>query len=215
MTLTRTLREEHQVILRILGCFEIALRGPQSPDRSVSETLRPFVEFFRGFGDEWHHSKEEGCLFPALERAGLPHDAGPVGCMLQEHETGRAHVGAIAAALEAADAGAFETIVREGEAYIDMLRDHINKENNVLFEMADEMIAGDNAAQLADEFSERETDAAYVELSRKGRAIADRLMVEYENKEQHIESKQNRSPVYRCAGFGSGEKDLAANSREE
>jgi len=182
MNLTHTLREEHQVILRVLDCFETAIHSSPPPDRSVAETFGPFVEFFRDFADAWHHAKEEGCLFPALERAGLPHDDGPIGCMLGEHDRGRAHVRAIAAALEATDegnAGALDTIVSEGEAYIDLLREHITKEDQVLFQMADEMIVGEDAARVAEEFSARESDAVYIELSAKGQAIADRMMVEY------------------------------------
>jgi hemerythrin-like domain-containing protein len=179
MNVTQTLREEHQVILRVLTCFETAIHSGPPPDRSAAETFGPFVEFFRDFADAWHHAKEEGCLFPALERAGLPHDGGPIGCMLDEHDRGRAHVRAIAAVLEIGGADAHDTIVSEGEAYIELLRDHITKEDQVLFQMADEIIVDDDAARVAEEFSARESDAAYIELSAKGHAIAARMMVEY------------------------------------
>lgn len=182
MDLTRTLREEHQVILRVLACFETALKAPQPSARSIAETFAPFIEFFRGFADACHHQKEEGYLFPALERAGLPHEGGPIGCMLEEHDRGRAHVKAIAAAIELtgnAGAGALDTVVTEGEAYIELLRDHIHKEDNVLFEMADEIIVGDDAARLAEQFSVLGSDIEYTERSTKGRTIADRLMVDY------------------------------------
>jgi hemerythrin-like domain-containing protein len=182
MVLTQTLRDEHQVILRVLSCFETAIHSVPSPDQSAAATFGPFVEFFRDFADAWHHDKEEGCLFPALERAGLPRDGGPIGCMLEEHDRGRAHVKAIALALEAAgdgDADALSTIMSEGEAYIDLLRAHITKEDHVLFEMADDIIRADDAARVTAEFIARESDAAYVELSTKGHALAERLIVEY------------------------------------
>ena len=129
--LTHGLREEHQLILRVLACFEIALRNAAPSARSADARFGAFIEFFRGFADECHHQKEEGCLFPALERAGLPHDDGPIGCMLEEHERGRDHVRAMTAAIQLADdgdAGAFRLIVSDGEAYTEMLRDHIMKE---------------------------------------------------------------------------------------
>jgi hemerythrin-like domain-containing protein len=182
MALTQTLREEHQIILAVLDCLETALNAAPRPDRSAFETFGPFVDFLREFADECHHQKEEGYLFPMLERAGLPHDGGPIGCMLEEHGQGRAYVKAIAAAIEAADsgdAGARRGLVTAGEAYIELLRNHINKENNVLFAMADEMIVDDDAETLAGQFNALESDLEYRELAKKGRAIADRLMAEY------------------------------------
>jgi NDP-sugar pyrophosphorylase family protein len=42
------------------------------------ETINRVLSFFRDFADLHHHAKEEGILFPAMEAAGLPHDAGPL-----------------------------------------------------------------------------------------------------------------------------------------
>lgn len=182
MDLTQSLRNEHQLILRVLDCFESALRSTPAPDRSVVETFTPFIEFFRGFADAYHHQKEEGHLFPALVRAGLPQDGGPVGCMLQEHAMGRAHVEALAAALEAAEAGdaqAVSTIETEGAAYVDMLRDHIAKEDTVLFMMAAEIIGDADAARLAGEMSALEATAESTSLAARGEGLAEQLIAEY------------------------------------
>ena len=181
---TQCLRDEHQVILKVLSCFERALGSARDSADTSAEIFSPFVEFFRGYADDCHHKKEEDRLFPMLESKGLPHESGPVGCMLDEHAAGRAHVGAIAAAIAAAgegDTGAIKTIVAEGEAYIDMLRSHIGKEDNVLFQMAAELIQGDAAARLTAEFEQVASAPEYVQTLGRCRAIAEQLIETYTN----------------------------------
>ncbi len=182
MDLIQTLREEHELILRVLDSFEAALGAAPEPDGTAAETFGPFLEFFGGFADDCHHQKEEGYLFPALERAGLPSNGGPVAVMLQEHDQGRAHLKAVAEAIEAVDGGdggALAVIAGEGAGFISMLRNHITKENNVLFMMASEMIAGDAAAALSAEVTKAVAEPGYIELSTRTRAIGERLTAEY------------------------------------
>lgn len=182
METTRCLREEHQLILRVLDCFEAALARSRESGRVTTEVFSPFAEFFRGYADRCHHCKEEDRLFPELERQGVPREGGPIGCMLQEHMLGRAHVKAIGDALEAADRGdqsAAQRVYREGDAYIDLLRNHIAKEDRVLFEMADQAVRGADLARLTAAYAEAEADPAYTGTFRRCRDIAERLIKTY------------------------------------
>ena len=124
MRATQLLREEHEIILRALDVLEaLAKRGA-----AANQTL---VDFFTDFADVHHHGKEEEILFPALEEAGFPHDAGPVGVMLHEHTQGRELTAALRDPKQFAQAAL---------AYAALLRAHIEKENQVLFPMADNAI---------------------------------------------------------------------------
>src|SRR3546814_20343123 len=86
-----------------------------------------------------HHGKEEGLLFPAMIEAGLSADGGPISVMLSEHEQGRALVAAMANATEPAMSPA--KFSEAAAAYADHMRAHIEKENPVLFPMADRIVA--------------------------------------------------------------------------
>ncbi len=136
----------------------------------------PFVEFFKGFADQCHHCKEEDRLFPQLEKQGVPREGGPIGCMLYEHKLGRAHVKALDEALAAiaafdsadgTDEKAVRQVFAQGEAYIDLLRNHIAKEDTVLFAMADEMVQGAELAQLTEAYAEAESSPQYTETMRR------------------------------------------------
>jgi hemerythrin-like domain-containing protein len=150
--------EEHEIILRGLRVLEAladrAARGAEVPAKAVEDTLT----FLGQFADIHHHHKEEEILFPALEEAGFPRDAGPVGVMLHEHTQGRELISAlrVAAPQAAGDTAARQRFADTARAYTALLFAHIDKENNVLFPMADQAIGGDDRRRVEEAFDEFE-----------------------------------------------------------
>ena len=143
MRATQLLREEHEIILRGLHLLEVAARRR-------TEAPADLIAFFKGFADAHHHHKEEEILFPAMEAAGFPRDAGPVAVMLQEHEQGRALLRTM---------GDPATFAAAARAYTALLQAHIEKENQVLFRLADEAIAGEDQRRLDEAFEAFEQGA--------------------------------------------------------
>jgi hemerythrin-like domain-containing protein len=146
-TPTETLRDEHMLILRALDLLETAAarveRGLATPERWWAGV----IAWLRGFADRNHHAKEERALFPAMARAGVPAEAGgPIAVMQEEHGQGRALLQVVA------DGEARPRVVA-ARRYIELLRNHIEKEHEVLFPLADDLL--DRAAQdaLAREFA--------------------------------------------------------------
>ena len=140
---TGTLRTEHEAILRMLDATEEVANQIERGSPVAAETLSGLLEFLRLFADRCHHGKEEDLLFPLLEQKGMPREGGPIGVMLLEHEQGRALIRRMATAGEAfaggdADsAGAWAAAARD---YAALLRVHIDKENNILFMMAERIL---------------------------------------------------------------------------
>ncbi|MDE2485240.1 MAG: DUF2249 domain-containing protein, partial [candidate division NC10 bacterium] len=136
---TQILKDEHTLILQALDGLErklAALEAGAAPDRAYFEKA---VKFIRTFADQCHHGKEEDLLFKIMVNRGFPLQGGPIAVMLSEHETGRAYIRdmADAAAAIGSDPAAASKIIRNGRAYIQMLRPHIDKENMILYPMAD------------------------------------------------------------------------------
>lgn len=183
MRTTKCLREEHQVILRVLGFFETALDRASRSDEVSLEAFDAFVTFFRGFADHCHHCKEESRLFPALVRVGLPKRQGPIAVMLHEHEQGRALVRHMKANLESANRGddtAKKKVLAAGREFLILLRNHIHKEDHVLFDMADGMIRGQASDSLLAGYEAEEQDATYSETYRSCSRIVSDLAKLYE-----------------------------------
>jgi hemerythrin-like domain-containing protein len=158
---TEQLKKEHVAIETMLKILEVVTKKLQAGEKAEPEHLGEIIEFFRGFADRCHHGKEEEIFFPALEMAGIPKEGGPIGMMLHEHDQMRAHMRGLAGAVEryrSGDAGAASGIVRHANDYADMLRRHIDKENQVLFKMAEMHLSLDEEKELADRFEVMETE---------------------------------------------------------
>ncbi len=153
-TPTGVLREEHQQILRMLDVLQAIVENGEQGKWDV-DAMEECVQFFRLFADACHHGKEEDMLFPELESRGMSKDDGPIAVMLFEHKQGRALVAQMAEALPAAREGLELGIGRfdnAARAYIGLLRGHILKEDNVLFNMADYMFDAPGCARLCDRY---------------------------------------------------------------
>ncbi|MEM1945123.1 MAG: hemerythrin domain-containing protein [Nitrososphaerota archaeon] len=156
--LTLSLVKDHDVILKAADRLEQRVAEWRHVGRIESaESLRIFITFSKMFTDRCHHSKEERCLFPCLEQRGIPREGGPIGVMLHEHELGRQLVIRLEKSVEtylAAGKG-FEDVLSICEDYINLIRQHILKENHILFPMGE---------RVASEEDWVETSGCYEEI---------------------------------------------------
>jgi hemerythrin-like domain-containing protein len=150
MEAIETLMAEHQQILAAIGALEAyageALHGGGEPAE-----LGRFVTFIREFADAHHHAKEEDLLFAAMVEAGFPRDTGPIGVMLHEHALGRAQVGVLAEVARAPapwSAPDRERLHAAALGYASLLRAHIQKEDGILYPMAEARLPGPLRARV-------------------------------------------------------------------
>jgi hemerythrin-like domain-containing protein len=178
MNATQTLQDEHRGIEKMLGIMDAALTALEAGRAVPPEVFTQAADFFRGFVDRCHHAKEEGALFPALEQRGIPREGGPVGVMLAEHEQGRAHVQALAAAAAryaSGDASAASALLEHGRGYGALLRQHIAKEDGVLFVMAQRVLDDQTDAALTEAFERVEREQTGPGEHERYHAMIDKL----------------------------------------
>jgi len=131
---------ESSSCLQILGRICDTLQGGERVD---PEHLARIHEFLKVFADTCHHAKEEELLFPAMVASGIPKEGGPIAVMLAEHTVGREHVRAFGDAVSRyanGDTAAAKDIVDHARAYIALLTQHIEKEDKVLYPLADRIL---------------------------------------------------------------------------
>lgn len=151
------LKAEHQIILRVIRVLRRLVDRSERGDGFDQPALTRCVEFFRLFADACHHAKEEDLLFPVLESRGIPKDGGPIGVMLYEHSVARQLTAQMTEALETVRNNETEGRRRFHAAahqYIELLTNHIFKEDNVLFNMGDRVMSEDDQTALCDSFCE-------------------------------------------------------------
>jgi hemerythrin-like domain-containing protein len=179
---TEILGGEHRVIEQVLECLEAIVRQAKSTGRLDPGSAKDAVAFFRNFADRCHHGKEEAHLFPALEAQGFPREGGPTGVMLHEHEQGRAHVRSMDENIEAAaagDAAALKRFAEHAHAYVSLLREHIYKEDHVLFPLADRTLSEDAQQALSAAFGNVEAEELGHGTHESFLKIADDLAARY------------------------------------
>jgi len=161
MKATEELKTEHEgikLMLRILDSVSIKMNAGE---KIQAEHLDGIVEFFRVFVDKCHHGKEEDFLFPAMEKAGVTRENGPIEVMLREHTMGRSLMTKISDAVgqyKSGNESGSDEFGSTAAEYVALLSRHIEKENNILFPMADMRLTPQEDQELLEAFEKLEHD---------------------------------------------------------
>lgn len=161
MKATQQLKDEHQGVLLALSILEEINKKLEHKEKVDPSHLEQILEFLKIFVDKCHHSKEEDVLFPEMEKAGVPKDGGPIGMMLLEHDMGRSYIKGLSKAIEkylTGDSKASQQIVKNAERYVTLLREHIEKENDILYEIADMYLLPKQQRNIPKQFDKIENE---------------------------------------------------------
>jgi hemerythrin-like domain-containing protein len=161
MNAIQQLKDEHESIKLMLKIMEsISGNLEKGGDLNILQYER-IIEFIKGFADKCHHGKEEELLFPALIDHGIPNEGGPIGVMLHEHQEGRNHIRELSVAFAEYKSGnkkSISNIIRSSMNYVHLLRNHIEKENNILFMMADKVLNETEQSEIYEAFEKLEVE---------------------------------------------------------
>ncbi|KPJ90312.1 MAG: hypothetical protein AMS18_11295 [Gemmatimonas sp. SG8_17] len=178
MKATDILMDEHRVIERVLGVLEAAVARSDRGDPVRPGLFLDAADFIQNFADGSHHNKEEGVLFGAMIDAGVPQHGGPIPVMLSEHDHARAYTQAMRQAAERWDDGdddARQQATKAARSYAALLRQHIAKEDQILFPLAEQAIPRGKHDGIAADFDRIEAEAVRAEIYAKYVALADAL----------------------------------------
>jgi hemerythrin-like domain-containing protein len=95
-----------------------------------------------------------------MAEKGFSREQGPVAVMLNEHENGRNYTRGMVVAIrnyKNGDADSLRIIKENMIAYVSLLRNHINKEDNILFRMAENAMNNDEQQLLLTQFDRVES----------------------------------------------------------
>jgi len=155
------LMAEHRGIERMLTVVERAAARVARGEPVPANLFVDAANFFRNFADRCHHAKEEKLLFQAMAQRGIPVAGGPIGVMLAEHDQGRAYVRTIAeegARYAAGDLADSKPLVEAVKGYVTLLRQHIFKEDQILYPMAEQVLPVEAQHNLAQAFERVERE---------------------------------------------------------
>ena len=146
-----TMMQEHDLIVQVLASLQAMSDKLAAGGDIPRQDIADFGRFFRDFADKCHHGKEEDRLFVKMMEIGFPKDSGPLAVMFSEHDAGRREVRGLLAVgngsgpLSSAEKAKVLNYVGE---FVPLLYAHIQKENNVLYPMAQNSIPPEEFEQL-------------------------------------------------------------------
>jgi hemerythrin-like domain-containing protein len=158
------LRAEHE---RMLRGTEVALAVAdrlEQGERLPTGTLSALANFFSYVVHRNHRDKEDGVLFPRLSDKGFYEGQGCVGVLLNEHSESAQSFGRMLEAAEAyehGDRNAAATWTLATRQYVDELRRHIRREEDVLVPNAERQLSAADHQELIAEFKRIEERAQF------------------------------------------------------
>jgi len=141
---------DHAVIEKALVLLE---KQAERGDGINLQIARALIDVIWEFGEQCHNQREEQIYFPFLLKKGMP-PQGPIGVMLQEHQSEREYIAQIKIMFDTFEREKklperFQRVVAE---YADLTKNHIWKENDILYPMGRRMISPDDEKHLMQEF---------------------------------------------------------------
>lgn len=170
------LTEEHRLILRAMIIAE-KMAAAFEKDASVREDdARALLDFIANFADNFHHKKEEDILFKWMGERGFPVEGGPIAVMLAEHDIGRGFATDAKDALQSPPSPeSLACLIQNLRHFAAHLRQHIFKEDNILYPMAERLCDADGEAELLNLYEGKIPMSRAIETNRRYKNIINEL----------------------------------------
>lgn len=147
MNAIEIMMEEHKNIEDLLNALEIECLSLINGSEVDDEYFRLVIDFIRNYADSHHHKKEEILLFNRMvDEIGTTAEKLVKYGMLVEHDLGRLYVSQLEDALNRYKNGEKEAkldIIGNSYSYMDLLKRHIFKENNVAYKYAERELSSE------------------------------------------------------------------------
>ncbi len=179
---TEELIHEHKAIKMMLGIMGKIAENIQNEKNVEVKDVEDIVNFLKTFADKCHHGKEENVLFPALLATGIPLENGPIGVMLFEHSQGRTYIQEMsdgAMNWKNQDAASAQSIANAMLNYSTLMQNHILKEENVLFVLADQRLTALKQEEILAKFEQIEEDVVGHGIHEKFHELLNQLKAKY------------------------------------
>jgi hemerythrin-like domain-containing protein len=143
------LMDEHKTLLRVADVLDAMVATANQGSECEQEDVQSIFQLLRVFGDDCHQAKEEGALYPVFAGVCDPQQYRAVRHMLFEHDQDRSLIEGMEDAIRRTHVAHFAEYANR---LTSLLRNHIYKENNILFERISEALSNDNDQRVISEF---------------------------------------------------------------
>ena len=158
--------DEHTLIKRVIALIPDLIGNLDLKSVSGRLAVTDTVDFIRNYADAFHHAKEEEILFKYFDESNEV-----IQVMLTDHTTGRNHVKSVLEGVENRDK---ERVSEHLTGYMELLTEHIKKENEILYPWMDRELTDKQIGELHQQFEKADMDSGE-EVPLKYTAFVDNL----------------------------------------
>ena len=154
MTPTENLKSEHNDIKELLNIMSKIAVNIKSKDVFYTSDVEDIIDFLKFFIEKSHHGKEE-VFYPALEFAGIPKEAESLSVMMYEHSLAKNYLKDINSCVVNCKIGnsfSGEMLADSLTNYVALIKNHIQKEEEIIFPLADTELSPEKQIEIAEEF---------------------------------------------------------------
>lgn len=152
-TALQILADEHKNILKVIDALLKECDSLETGGEINKNFFKKAIYFIKGYADEFHHAKEEDILFIELCKDEVQMHCNPTQQMLHEHELGRNFINGLEMGVKEDNK---EKVIENARGYAYLLKDHIFKEDNILYPMADQSLSANVKNDMLKKFEQIE-----------------------------------------------------------
>lgn len=163
---TAHLSSEHRQATHLLAAFRRYLEQLSASDVPDSREPSGLIDFLAESLFQRHEEKEEGLLLPELARMGLSWSDGALAEIRREHRQGRYLLRSLKHAMRQSETWSKDDkahFLSIAHAWVDFFRDHMLREEQVIFPFIDGRLDGDTDELLCVQFEK--IDREYEEMA--------------------------------------------------
>jgi hemerythrin-like domain-containing protein len=150
------LRHEHRLIGRVIRALDSICLQLQLGDQPPVEKLAAFVDFIQNFVNEFHHGNEDKYLMPMLQRQEEFSGGFALAAIENEHKLESELTKELCYTLIEYQRGGLEAtkaFVGVAREYASHLMGHMQREDHLLFRVADDVLSSEDKATLMEQFT--------------------------------------------------------------
>ena len=150
---TEDLKYEHKAITLMLNVMSNISRNIKDKKVFYTNDVEKLVDFLVVYVDNCHRNKEESVFYPALLMSKKPFKN--IGVIINEHLIGKGYLDEILCCVENCKIGSIFSGERIADCmanYVQLIQNHIQKEENDYFPMANDALSDEAQLEISKQF---------------------------------------------------------------
>ncbi len=185
---TDSLIEDHNIILRMLKILNRSINILENGKNVPIEIFDKSIDFINFYADKYHHSKEENIVFKLMKERGYSMDNGIIKLLTKEHNLARNYIFKFEEAVTRFNQGdetSRSDIIENARKFSLLLSHHIHKENEIFYQMVDQILSLDDQNFLLQAFEKMRTELGS-DVHYKYNEMVDEMEKEFLYSQQNI-----------------------------